>query len=569
MRRFAACGVVLLALVGAPSAFATGWTTNVPSTNEVASSPTRGWGYPDPSGAPTPGTCTSGPFNSNRSESWLAVEPGTENLVGTSKFFFDKYSTFYNFYLGAYTIQNGSVTSNQGTPGYDCVTTGSNGQLNQAMPPSWTNNTDPNVAFDSQGRAYEATLPFNAYWTNLHPNGAIGAVYSDDLGQTWKQSKGSDSFGYLEYLNNESSFSFGAFEDKQWIAANPYPNTGYTDANGVFHSTTDHVYAMWSVFNGDAVKLRESVSRDRGLTYSAPIQISVPSQTGPATTFVYPSVAPDGTLWVALASSQPPTSYPTAKIYVTESKDDGQTFAPWTLVATARGVPGSEDFPNGNFRDGILENFAASQTYPDHAYLTYEDWNASTGTMDVKFAYTTNGLNGWKDGGYVNDTSTVNDATDQFQPSVAAGPNGAVAVAFYDRRGTCPNSKSVAPSNVGATNTCIDTSLQAYKDNGTTVTPVGTNIRITNAAWDPSEPRQHIAGIGQIACSGINDPCSEVFIGDYFGLAISDNNVYALFVSTHYPSKVTADEGGPVYYQQQILGTMSRAAISSATGTSY
>jgi hypothetical protein len=305
-----------------------------------------------------------------------------------------------------------------------------------------------------------------AYWTNLHPNGAIGAVYSDDLGQTWKQSKGSDSFGYLEYLNNESSFSFGAFEDKQWIAANPYPNTGYTDANGVFHSTTDHVYAMWSVFNGDAVKLHESVSRDRGLTYSAPIQISVPSQTGPSTTFVYPSVAPDGTLWVALASSQPPTSYPTAKIYVTESKDDGQTFAPWTLVATAHGVPGSEDFANGNFRDGILENFAASQTYPDHAYLTYEDWNASTGTMDVKFAYTTNGLNGWKDGGYVNDTSTVNDATDQFQPSVAAGPNGAVAVAFYDRRQACGRGASIAQT--GLANACIDVSLQPTR---TTVRP--------------------------------------------------------------------------------------------------
>jgi hypothetical protein len=166
--------------------------------------------------------CGTGQFNSNRSESWLAVKPGTEDAVGTSKFFFDKYSTFYNFYLGAYTIQSGSVTSNQGTPGYDCVTTGT-----QDMPPSWTNNTDPNVDFDSQGRAYEVTLPFNAYWTNLHPNGAIGAVYSNDLGRTWKQSKGSDSFGYLEYLNNESSFSFGAFEDKQWVAANHFQNTAW------------------------------------------------------------------------------------------------------------------------------------------------------------------------------------------------------------------------------------------------------------------------------------------------------------------------------------------------------
>ena len=46
------------------------------------------------------------------------------------------------------------------------------GVLNQAMPPSWTDNTDPNVAFDTKGRAYQVTLPFNAFWEGgLHPNG--------------------------------------------------------------------------------------------------------------------------------------------------------------------------------------------------------------------------------------------------------------------------------------------------------------------------------------------------------------------------------------------------------------
>jgi hypothetical protein len=48
------------------------------------------------------------------------------------------------------------------------------------------------------------------------------------------------------------------------------------------------------------------------------------------------------------------------------------------------------------------------------------------------------------------------------------------------------------------------------------------------------------------------------FIGDYFGLAVSARNVYVLSVSTHYPSTVTADEGGPVYYQQQVLSQISR-----------
>ena len=135
--------------------------------------------------------------------------------------------------------------------------------------------------------------------------------------------------------------------------------------------------------------------------------------------------------------------------------------------------------------------------------------------------------------------------------------------AFYDRRGTCPNDMSVAPENVGKANTCIDVSVQAYKDNGTTVNPVGTNAKITDFAWDPSEPRQHVDGIGQIACYRHRDPCDGVFIGDYFGLAVSTGNIYGLFVSTHYASGVTADEGGPVYYQQQVQSTVPRSGFGA------
>jgi len=41
--------------------------------------------------------------------------------------------------------------------------------------------------------------------------------------------------------------------------------------------------------------------------------------------------------------------------------------------------------------------------------------------------------------------------------------------------------------------------------------------------------------------------------------SVSGGNIYALSVSTHYPSDVTADGGGPVYYQQQVLATVPRS----------
>jgi hypothetical protein len=94
---------------------------------------------------------------------------------------------------------------------------------------------------------------------------------------------------------------------------------------------------------------------------------------------------------------------------------------------------------------------------------------------------------------------------------------------------------------------------------------VAGNVRASSFAWDPSSPTQHVGGIGQIACYSHRDPCTGVFIGDYFGLAISAGNIYTLGVSTHYPSTVTADEGGPVYYQQQVLATVPRAGF----GTGY
>ena len=163
------------------------WQGSVPATNTVVSSPVVGGGYPVPPGqtAPDPGTCREGLYNSNFSESWIAVQPGTENLVGTSKFFFEKFSTFYDFHLGSFTIQDGAATAANQVQGYDCVSTGT-----QEMPPSWTNNTDPNVDFDTQGRAYQVTLPFNAFWANLRPNSNIAISYSDDLGRHWVTGNG-------------------------------------------------------------------------------------------------------------------------------------------------------------------------------------------------------------------------------------------------------------------------------------------------------------------------------------------------------------------------------------------
>ena len=120
------------------------WQGSTPFTkHQVASQPTTGGGYPVPPGSRVPLAGRAGQDNTTQPlKSWPHVKPGTEDLLGTSKIFFEKYSTFYMFHLGAMTMPRATPSTTTQVQGYDCVSTGT-----QAMPPSWTDNTDPNVAF--------------------------------------------------------------------------------------------------------------------------------------------------------------------------------------------------------------------------------------------------------------------------------------------------------------------------------------------------------------------------------------------------------------------------------------
>jgi hypothetical protein len=541
------------AAIAATAATAAPWSSSVPFTNTVVSSPVAGGGYPVPPGAtrPEPGTCGPQQLNSNHSESWLAVKPGTEDIVGVSKFFIGEWSTFYDFHLGSYTVLGGAPVANNQVQGYECTTVGT-----QDMPPSWTDNTDPNADFDTTGRVYQTTLPFNAFWAGgMHPNGEIDVSYSDDMGRHWVKGNGGVA---LDNTNNQNSVTLGHVEDKQWIAVNHI----------VANVNQNHVYAMWTTFNGanGNGKIMVAVSRDRGATFSKAVQLTTPSATTPGNTYVYPSIGPDGTVYVAFIGGFDLNKNKVGHVYVTKSTDDGRTWTPFVIAASP--IENPRGFlPPTNFRDGILENFAASPTYPGHVYLTYENYDPAGGHMDVYFTQSTDGGLTWSTPALVNDDANTA-STDQFQPSVAAGPAGAVAVAFYDRRASCPSDASIIADHVGDANTCIDVSLQPYKDSGTPAgaVPVGGNVRVSQFAWDPDQPAQKVDGISQYPCAGHNDPCptGRGFIGDYFGLAISNGNIYTLSVSTHYPGPgVTADGGGPVYYQQQVLATVPRSALGA------
>jgi hypothetical protein len=553
----------LLALLVSPPATAAGvasnglglWSSSVSVGNTVVSSPTTGGGYPQ--NFPTEGACRLGSYNANHSESEIAVKPGTETLVGSSKFFFEKFSTFYGFHLGSYNIPgaNPSATTNNIVQGYECATTGT-----QQMPPSWTDTTDPNVDFDTKGRVYQTMLPFNAFWTNLHPNGEITASFSDDLGAHWVTGNGGQA---LEMVPNSSSFSFH-FEDKQWIAVNHFAGSKFQD----------HVYSVWDLGNsaGNATEVREATSRDRGLSFSPAQTVGSASVDQQKNGFPIVAVGPDSSVYIAW-NNFGNVNQNTTDFFVTRSTDDALTFSTPVLAASTTLIANGElntRLPNTTFRDGVPMGFAASPDFPGHLYMAYQKWDGTQ--YDVFFTQSADFGQTWSKPSKVNDNvDAAGIPTDQFQPQVAAGPGGAVAVAFYDRRAACPKDPSIIPQDQGRTNFCINLSVQALKDSGAGAVPSGANIRASQFTWDPQQPGllvnpdgtttdlRTLGGEGQSACPTHADPCPISFIGDYFGMAISGSNIYTLTVSTHYASGVTSDQGTPLFYQQQVLGTINRA----------
>jgi hypothetical protein len=89
-----------------------------------------------------------------------------------------------------------------------------------------------------------------------------------------------------------SALQLGHVEDKQWVAVNHIVGNRFQD----------HVYAAWAVFNGQSIKVRMAVSRDRGQTFDRPVTISAPSDLSAGATCVIPQIDAAGTVYVSVVS---------------------------------------------------------------------------------------------------------------------------------------------------------------------------------------------------------------------------------------------------------------------------
>lgn len=486
-------------------------------------------------------TCVpNGSYETNRSESHLAVDPTNPNhMLGSSKFFFaatDPYSFSrtngqyvdwsgeYQFHNGYYDILNAAPGATDIIPGYTCAdATPLNGKTT-----NYDIATDPVIAFDRQGNAYAFQLAFK--WTD-GTNGVYVSKRTPD--GKWGAPVQVDALG-------TSGLGLGHEFDKQWIAVD---NTG--------GSRDGNIYVIYVDFSWQNGRIKFARSTDHGATFSKIVTLSTTDGNGGAHGQL-PQIGVDGRGFVyAVWNGNFQGNFKgQGSLLVDVSEDGGETWqGPFDAIdfsGEGTGTPGTFNgriIQNTTFREGIPYFFTADP-HGTHVYAVEERWSdpdtTKPGFLNVwinrgTYDSATKTMK-WEKIGKVNDNTT---ATDSFQPSVAAD-NGTVVAAWYDRRLACGTDASYF-TRPGATNYCVNSGVQFYKETENGLQKLGTNLRASAATWDPQQPGDWFdKGVGNLphsqfgSCfsSGVQGQICVTFIGDYFGLALANGNAYILNIST-------------------------------------
>jgi hypothetical protein len=487
----------------------------------------------------------------NHSESDIRVDPtNPSHLIGSVKWFAS--AEGYNHLLGFYeSFDGGASWPVQGhIPGYE----------------GWTDNTDPVGAFDGSGNYYELILPYQFYYNNSgshnyqinqnkEPNPAVPA---EVISVSVRPHGASTATQWFTTHTNAAGVSGpdyvapyaakGQEPDKQWITID-------TNRSSPFFNT---IYAMWAVFDGinskPFVSTAHANSDGTHSDWSTPQILPTVNNTA-SDSYLLPHVAPDGTVYTSVTNFAAKHGYCCFSVSVDRSTDGGQS---WVGLATAiQNIPGPAfvgGYQNTTFTDGIDNTFAVGTTLVNGHYPLYIAYNERlTIVANVLVTASYDGGMTWTAPIQVNDNTS---AVDEFQPNLAVAANGTVSVNFYDRRLACPaqgtaeaaaaglaldvvNPNFPGAPPYGATNYCINTSIQFYKP---TLHALGHNIRLSQHTWDP----QLNSPFRFCVCSA-----SAGFIGDYFGNTTGGSFDYTTSVSTY------DDGSNPNHYQQQVVARVN------------
>jgi hypothetical protein len=351
---------------------------------------------------------------------------------------------------------------------------------------------DPALAFGPHNVVYYANLVFSRADAAPGQQRASGITVSvsRDGGRTFAE----PAILQLDGVNPDGTPApAGVFNDKEWIAADPFTGT---------------VYVTWTRFTYDAAgnylesPIVVSRSTDFGRTWSEPTRVSpsLAGFTGGLTPYAQgsnPQVGRDGTLYVAYEASICATIACTGAddhdaVVVSTSRDGGRTFG-HVEVATNFNFPAT--LTGQNFR---LNSFplAAYDAVTDQLWLTwaddrngrYDDGRSVRTNGDV-FVVSSRGGRNWSA------PARVGTATDEFFPAVAVFASR-VVVSYYTRMND--------PYGIG-----VD---YAYSAGWGRHIDGAAVRRITTETQNPQVQFVSVAPDGSLV--------QGVFIGDYTGVAM-------------------------------------------------
>lgn len=375
---------------------------------------------------------------------------------------------------------------------------------------------DPAVSFDSDGRAYLATMGF--VWSQgigCCTNPDILVATSADGGKTW-------SMPSRVVAGSGSSGSVGLFNDKEYI-------TAWGNGNAI---------VTWTEFNdgigGSYISspIFASVTHNGGKTWSTPIEISgsaafcIGAEGGNAcnqSQLSIPVVAANGSILVAFLNySNSPTGRDQYLVVKVDPNTGTRVAGP---IKVADVFDGFTDYPlsylaqrqtyqDSQFRTWAGGNIAADPTNAHHLAVIWSDMRNSMlpAPPDPYQAKTNSDIiasQSWDGGLTWSSPLALTVPGDQFMPWGAYDANGKLRIGFFDR--------SYDPSNhkYGYT-------LATEKRAGTLKFSF---TQMTTTLSDPTRDALWFAPLSPNPAF----PNPTWFLGDYSGIATTPNGVVGLW----------------------------------------
>jgi hypothetical protein len=385
---------------------------------------------------------------------------------------------------------------------------------------------DPSLAFDSQGRLF---------WTYLGCANAGGGI--DLYVARCDPTTGAIMPGYPinATLDLALSGKNGLPHDKQWLAADSWPNSPFVD----------RLYLVWTQFPGGAPggvateTIRAAYSTDQGInwTLSAPAALSAAAED-----FVWPShntVAPNGDVFIAY-HAQPvfaPAGHPdgvSGRVFVLRSVNGGVNY-PQKTTAYAAGlsdmtfnvqsiagtIPQTDFWLQGSVQPWVL----ADPHHPNRIYVVANDDPDNNPLLgdaaNVYIAISDDGGVTWGAPARIDDGPGT---TFQVMPTAAIDRNsGCIAVHWYDNR------DGVKIGGPG-TNFLLDVYYTKSWDQGLSFFPA---VKLNDAPFNPDLGR--CCPAAGIPCAADGIPCRYAGppptyrIGEYNGIAFDEGDIHAVW----------------------------------------